>query len=153
MREFSFLRHASSPPGLLFLWLHQAQQNCWSGGIPRTYRSRWISADINTDALGPAIRFESNSGPIFMPAFCFRAKRADELVGELWLKLYKELLIWLCWLHIAHLLLPGLQCIANPFLSDLVNAHGFGHQSWRVDCITCPRQSDLPTSTFFLCHR
>ena len=48
--------------------------------------------------------------------------------------------------------LPGLQCIANPFPLDLVSMHGFGHQPWRVDFITCLRQPDLPTSIFFLCH-
>ena len=49
-----------------------------------------VSADINTDALGPATRFEPNCGPTYVftkktsiPTLCFRAKRADELAGEL----------------------------------------------------------------------
>ena len=50
-----------------------------------------------------------------IPAFCFKAKRADELAGELWPdKLYKEPSVWPCWLRIAHLFRPD-WCIANPF--------------------------------------
>ena len=87
-----------------------------------------------------------------MPVFCFKAKRADELAKKQWLKPYKEPSVWRCWLRIAHLLPTGLSCIANPFPSNLVSAHGFGHQLRRVNCITCPWQPDLPTLTFFLYH-
>ena len=85
---------------------------------------------------------------VVIPAFCFRAKRADEWAGELWLdELYKEPSVWPCWLSIAHLFWLD-WCIANPF-----------HRTCEVPSMNLAitlnsglRQSDLPTSTFFLCY-
>ena len=82
------------------------------------------------------------------PAFCFRAKKADEWAGELWSdKLFKEPTAWPYWLCIAHLFLLD-WCIANLF-----------HQTCKVPSMNLaitsnngPRQWDLPTSTFSLYH-
>ena len=91
-----------------------------------------ISANINIDALESATCFEPNRSPIYVftkktliRTLCFRAKRADELTGELWLdKIYRKSSIWPCWLQIAHLFWP----------------------------MNCPRQPDLSPSTFFSSH-
>ena len=67
-----------------------------------------------------------------IPALCFRAKREPS--------------VWPCWLRIAHLLPPGLWCVANPFS---VRPCEVPSMNLAITSNSGPRQSDLPTSTFF----
>ena len=58
---------------------------------------------LNPTAVPPTCLQED-----LFPAPYFKPKRADELAGEMWSdELYKEPLIWPCWLCIAHLFPPN----------------------------------------------
>ena len=68
---------------------HRVHQACPSYGHtePNKLFFMWYTSNLqprgNNKVRLRDTRLESNSGPTSMPLFCFRAKRADELAGEL----------------------------------------------------------------------
>ena len=84
------------------------------------------------------------------PRICFRAKKADELAGKLWLELHKKPLVWLYWLCIALLFWSDLWYISDLCLSNSVRFQAWVYQLKQFDCTSYPGRSDLPKLTFLV---
>ena len=111
LHKFSFSETHIESTRPTFFRAIPIQTNYSSDGTHQTNKSWWISANINTDALELATRFERNCGPTYVftkknsiSTLCFGAKRVDELAKKLWQDyIHRKLLVWPCWLRIAQL--------------------------------------------------